>query len=63
MWKETADKGVAVVAEVISEGKVAEWTSEGKFAVTGVVSLPSFGLFAAGMMMAGGGEMTGLGGG
>lgn len=37
--KETADRGVAVTAEVISEGKVA---------VTGVVSLPSFGL-AVGM--------------
>jgi hypothetical protein len=45
---------VAVVAEVISDGKVAEWISEGKVAVTGVVSFPSFGLLAllmAGMVM------------
>lgn len=36
-----ADSGVAVVAEVISEGNVA---------VMGVDSFPSLGLFAAGMM-------------
>lgn len=44
---------MAVVAEVISEGKVAvfaEVMSEGKVAVIGVVSLPSFGLFAAGIL-------------
>lgn len=53
MWKEMADKGVAEVAEVISDGNVAvfaEVMSEGNVAVTGVVSLPSFGLFAAGML-------------
>jgi hypothetical protein len=37
----TAERGVAVVAEVISDGNVA---------VTGVVSLPSLGLLAAGMV-------------
>lgn len=40
MAKDTAERGVAVVAEVISEGKLA---------VTGVVSLPNFGLLV-GMM-------------
>jgi len=42
--KATAERGVAVaavVAEVISEGNVAEM---------GVASLPSFGLLAAGML-------------
>jgi hypothetical protein len=42
--KATAERGVAVVAvlaDVISEGKVAE---------TGVASLPSFGFLSAGMM-------------
>lgn len=44
MWKDMAERGVAdvaVLADEISEGKVAE---------TGVVSLPSFGLLLAGMM-------------
>lgn len=44
MGKATAERGVAVaavVAEVISEGNVAEM---------GVASLPSFGLLAAGML-------------
>jgi hypothetical protein len=42
MYMDTAERGVAVVAEVISEGKVLD---------TGVDSLPSFGLVAAGMML------------
>lgn len=39
------DRGVAVLAEVM-----AEVISEGKLAEIGVVSLPSFGLFAAGIL-------------
>lgn len=43
--KDTADRGVAVLAEVM-----AEVISEGKVAEIGVVSLPSFGLLAAGIL-------------
>jgi hypothetical protein len=45
MGKVMADRGVAVLAEVI-----AEVISEGKLAEIGVVSLPSTGLFAAGIL-------------
>lgn len=41
MYIDTADKGVAVLAEVISEGKVLD---------TGVDSLPSLGLVATGIL-------------
>ena len=42
MGKDTAERGVAVVADVISEGKVAE---------IGVASLPSVGLVEAGIVV------------
>lgn len=46
MGKEMAERGVAVLAE-----QVAEVTSEGKVAEMGVASLPSFGLSTVGMVM------------